>query len=106
MERSPWRRDRRFSWNKGWTGKVIAVQRHSEREDRSTDEFSQALWELLLDLAEKKGLGKGKREEQAKAEAKMLEEKRNIAREFKKLGVPIADIAKGTGLSIEEIEKL
>ncbi len=73
--------------------------------------------EYLLDKAEKKGLEKGKREEQArakkllaeertKAEAEMLEEKRNIAREFKKLGVPIADIAKGTGLSIEEIEKL
>jgi len=26
--------------------------------------------------------------------------------EFKKMGIAIADIAKGTGLSIEEIEKL
>ena len=29
-----------------------------------------------------------------------------IARELKKIGIPIADIAKGTGLSIDEIEKL
>lgn len=50
-----------------------------------------------------KSVEKRVREEE---QAKMLEEKRNIAREFKKLGVPIADIAKGTGLSIEEIEKL
>ncbi|MEN5085056.1 hypothetical protein ABE426_01155 [Sphingobacterium faecium] len=28
------------------------------------------------------------------------------ALEFKKMGLPIADIAKGTGLSIDEIEKL
>ncbi|WP_286862914.1 MULTISPECIES: hypothetical protein [Sphingobacterium] len=41
------------------------------------------------------GVEKGKRE---KAIA--------IALEFKKMGLPIADIAKGTGLSIEEIEKL
>jgi hypothetical protein len=30
----------------------------------------------------------------------------NIAREFKKMGLSIEDIAKGTGLSIEEIENL
>jgi len=30
----------------------------------------------------------------------------DIAREFKKLGIPATDIAKATGLSIEEIEKL
>lgn len=29
-----------------------------------------------------------------------------IALEFKKMGLPIADIAKGTGLSIKEVEKL
>ncbi len=49
---------------------------------------------------------RGVEKERARAEAKVLEEKRNIAREFKKLGVPIADISKGTDLSIEEIEKL
>ena len=41
------------------------------------------------------GVEKGKREEAIA-----------IALEFKKMGLPIADIAKGTGLSIEEIEKL
>lgn len=42
-----------------------------------------------------KGIEKGKREESIA-----------IALEFKKMGLPIADIAKGTGLTIEEIEKL
>ncbi|MCW8310851.1 hypothetical protein K7A41_06420 [Sphingobacterium sp. InxBP1] len=42
-----------------------------------------------------KGIEKGKREEAIA-----------IALEFKKMGLPIADIAKGTGLSVDEIEKL
>ncbi|QQD12324.1 hypothetical protein [Sphingobacterium sp. UDSM-2020] len=42
-----------------------------------------------------KGIERGKREESIA-----------IALEFKKMGLPIADIAKGTGLTIEEIEKL
>ncbi|MBL1411556.1 RpnC/YadD family protein [Sphingobacterium faecale] len=41
------------------------------------------------------GIEKGKREEAIA-----------IALEFKKMGLPIADIAKGTGLSVEEIAKL
>ncbi|MGJ1534900.1 Rpn family recombination-promoting nuclease/putative transposase [Sphingobacterium multivorum] len=59
--------------------------------------------EYLLDKAEKKGIQKGKIE--GKIEGKR-EEAIAIAMEFKKMGLPIADIAKGTGLSIEEIEKL
>ncbi|QIH31612.1 hypothetical protein [Sphingobacterium sp. DR205] len=55
--------------------------------------------EYLLDKAEKKGIQtgieKGKREEAIA-----------IALEFKKMGLSIVDIAKGTGISIEEIEKL
>lgn len=30
----------------------------------------------------------------------------SIAVEFRKMGIPLADIAKGTGLTVEEIEKL
>ncbi|WP_286768008.1 MULTISPECIES: hypothetical protein [Sphingobacterium] len=55
--------------------------------------------EYLLDKAEKKGIQKG-------IEKGKREEAIAIALEFKKMGLPIADIAKGTGLSIEEIEKL
>ncbi|TJZ51819.1 hypothetical protein FAZ15_19930 [Sphingobacterium olei] len=58
-------------------------------------------------------LEKAKNQERAKAEklleqerAKAEAEKRAIALEFKKMGVSIADIAKGTGLSIEEIDSL
>ncbi|SEL41220.1 RpnC/YadD family protein [Parapedobacter koreensis] len=54
----------------------------------------------------KRGEAKGIEKERAKAEAEKLAEKRKIALEFKNLGVSIADIAKGTGLSIEEVEKL
>ncbi|MEO6979579.1 MAG: PD-(D/E)XK nuclease family transposase, partial [Mucilaginibacter sp.] len=42
---------------------------------------------------------------EAREEAR-LEEAREIARTFKSMGLPLEDIAKGTGLSIEEIEKL
>jgi len=59
--------------------------------------------EYLLDKAEKKGIQKGI--QKGNIEGKR-EEAIAIALEFKKMGLPIADIAKGTGLPIEEIEKL
>lgn len=52
-------------------------------------------WGVLYKQGLKQGIEKGKREEAIA-----------IALEFKKMGIAIADIAKGTGLSIEEIEKL
>lgn len=55
--------------------------------------------EYLLDKAEKngieKGLKKGKREEAIA-----------IALELKRMSMSVANIAKATGLSVEEIEKL
>lgn len=62
--------------------------------------------EYLLDKAEKQGLAKGIEKGRLEEQAKLKAEKRSIALEFKKMGLPIADIAKGTGLSVEEIEKL
>ncbi|RKO68823.1 hypothetical protein D7322_24755 [Sphingobacterium puteale] len=59
--------------------------------------------EYLLDKAEKKGLKQGLKQGIEKGKR---EEAIAIALEFKKMGIAIADIAKGTGLSIEEIEKL
>jgi len=56
----------------------------------------------VIEIVKKQERQKGRLEERAKAEA----EKLAIALEFKKMGVPVADIAKGTGLSIEQIEKL
>jgi len=58
--------------------------------------------ELLLEQAKNKGMI----EERAKVEAEKLEEKLNIARQFKNMGLSSTDIAKGTGLSVEEVEKL
>lgn len=48
-----------------------------------------------LETAKREGMKEGERK-------KAIE----TATEFKKMGLPIEDIAKGTGLSIEEIEKL
>ena len=49
----------------------------------------------VLDYALKEGYEKGE-----------YEKALDIARTFKRMGLPLEDIAKGTGLSIEEIEKL
>ncbi|MDR2029487.1 MAG: Rpn family recombination-promoting nuclease/putative transposase [Treponema sp.] len=46
-----------------------------------------------------KGLQKGRREGR-------LEEKQEIARNFKELGIPLEQIARGTGLSVEDIAQL
>lgn len=50
----------------------------------------------------RKGIEKGIEKERARAFA----EKLKSASGFKKMGLPIADIAKGLQLSIEEVEKL
>lgn len=67
--------------------------------------------EYLLDKAEKRGLEKGLKQGIEKGIEKGIEQGKReeaiaIALEFKKMGLPVADIAKGTGLSVEEIEKL
>ena len=49
-----------------------------------------------------KGLKKGRMEERAKAEAERLQS----ALSFKKMGIPVEDIAKGLGLTIEQVEEL
>ncbi|WP_398456092.1 hypothetical protein AB3466_11495 [Sphingobacterium thalpophilum] len=55
--------------------------------------------EYLLDKAKKEGKIEGRIEGKR-------EEAIAIALEFKKMGLPLEDIAKGTGLTVEEIEKL
>lgn len=74
----------------------------SEIENKLGRSSIMGTQEYLLDKAEKQGIEKGRMKERAKLKA----EKHAIALEFKKMGLPVADIAKGTGLSIEEIEKL
>lgn len=58
--------------------------------------------EYLLEKAERKG----KQEERAKAEAEKLAEKLKSALNFKKMGVPVEDIAKGLELTVEQVAKL
>jgi len=66
-------------------------------------------YELLIE----KGAEKGRKEERARAQrlieqerAKAYAEKLKSALEFKKMGLPVADIAKGLQLSFEEVDKL
>ncbi|WP_312461641.1 PD-(D/E)XK nuclease family transposase [Sphingobacterium siyangense] len=54
-------------------------------------------------LGHAKGLAEGKAKGLAEGERKKALE---TAKAFKEMGLPIADIAKGTGLSVEEVEKL
>lgn len=53
-------------------------------------------------LEERAKTAKLLREERARAEAEKLESALN----FKKMGVPVEDIAKGLGLTVEQVEKL
>ena len=59
--------------------------------------------EYLLDRFKREGIAEGIQAGEAKGRH---EEAVEIARNFKSMGVVIADIAKGTGLTIEEIEAL
>jgi predicted transposase YdaD len=62
--------------------------------------------EILLDRAKNEGLERGRQEERAKVEDEKKELAFEMARNFKNLGISIGDIAKGTGLSPQEIEAL
>ena len=58
-------------------------------------------------LGHAKGLAEGLAEGKAKGLAEGERKKAlETAKAFKEMGLPIADIAKGTGLSVEEVEKL
>ena len=53
-----------------------------------------------------KGLKKGMEKGMEKGLEKGMEKVRAMALKLKDMGIPIEEIAKGTGLSVEEIEKL
>jgi predicted transposase YdaD len=72
--------------------------------ERST---TMGIEELLLDRAEKKGEIKGEINGEKRGEIKgEINSRKDIAREMKKDGFPVAQIEKLTKLSAEEIEKL
>ena len=73
---------------------VIETIKRQEREKGIKTGIEKGI-KTGIEKGIEQGVEKGKREEAIA-----------IALEFKKMGLPIADIAKGTGLSIEEIEKL
>lgn len=60
----------------------------------------------LYKWGEERGIRVGAEAEREKAEKEKLNEKIAIALKFKKMGVAVEDIAKGTGLPVEVIEKL
>lgn len=73
---------------------VIETIKRQEREKGLKTGIEKGL-KTGIEKGFKTGIEKGKRDEAIA-----------IALEFKKMGIAIADIAKGTGLSVEEIEKL
>ncbi|MBD1433533.1 hypothetical protein H8B06_11895 [Sphingobacterium sp. DN00404] len=58
--------------------------------------------EIVKKQERQQGRQQGRLEERAKAETEKLESALN----FKKMGVPVEDIAKGMGLTVEQVEKL
>ena len=64
--------------------------------------INMSVIEIVKKQEREQGMLLGRKEERAKAEA----EKLGSALNFKKMGVPVEDIAKGLGLSIEQVEKL
>ncbi|WP_028298194.1 Rpn family recombination-promoting nuclease/putative transposase [Olivibacter sitiensis] len=87
--------------------KLFDIAEYSKLTKEEKDMYDTSLkqkWDnkAVLDYA----VSEAVKEERARAEAEILTEKRKIALEFKNLGVAIADIAKATGLTIEEVEKL
>jgi len=101
--------------------KWLYVLKHMSRMDKLPVYLRKLIFEKLFNIAEYTNLTKEERNmydsslkykwdnknvlDTAVNEAK-LEEAREIAREMKKDGLPIAQISKFTKLSIEEIEKL
>src|SRR5690606_25733364 len=87
--------------------KLFNIAEYSKltKEERAMYDTSlKRKWDTAgaLEYARREGEEKGIEKAQAKAYA----EKLKSALEFKKMGVPVADIAKGLQLSIEEVEKL
>lgn len=79
---------------------IAEYGKFSKEEKEMYDVSLKRKWDnkAVLDYAKEEG----RNEERTKAAV----EKRAIALQFKKMGIPVADIAKGTGLTVEEIEKL
>jgi len=77
--------------------KIAEVSNLTREEKAMYDSNLKARWdyENSIAFAEEKAEERGE-----------LKKALDIAREFKKMGLAIEDIARGTGLSIEEIEKL
>jgi len=79
----------------------IAEYGKLNKEERKMYNISlKRKWDMAAVMEEL--LDKGRREEREKAEA----EKLSIALNFKKMGIPLENISHGTGLSIEEIDRL
>ena len=72
----------------------IAVQRAEEREIAFAEGIEQGI-ERGIEQGIERGFSEGS-----------YQTKRETAVAFKRLGIDIAKIAEGTGLSVEEIEKL
>jgi len=89
----------------------LLIEKGAEKGRKEERARAQRLIEQERARAEQERVRAAKllEQERAKAEqerAKAYAEKLKSALEFKKMGIPVADIAKGLQLSIEEVEKL
>ena len=69
-----------------------------ERDQYDYELMNNLIYESTIDYAERRGI--------AKAEAKAYQEKLESARRFMQMGLTAEQISLGTGLPIEEINKL
>lgn len=89
------------------------IARYSTEERQDYEESLKVYrdWKNVLDTAELKGLKKGLKQgfeqgREQRLKEGILDERRKNARTMKSLGLPLEIIAKVTGRSVEEIEKL
>jgi predicted transposase/invertase (TIGR01784 family) len=66
-------------------------------------EMALSDWTSGVNHARREGQEEGRQEGRREG---LQEGQREIARNFKNLGIPVDKIAQGTGLSVEDIEKL
>ena len=81
------------------------IARYSDLERRRYFESQKEYWDnySIMTTAEKKGRAEGLAEGEAKGRT---DERFAIARNLKNMNLPTADIAKATGLTAEEIDRL
>ena len=91
-----------------WGKELDAMEAALRRNEREREQYERSLkayrdYNNTIDFAREEGEEKGRREGEEKGK---IEERKNIARKMKSLGMDLSIIVESTGLSAEEIEKM